>query len=410
LEATVKGHLVVTGIARVTEPVLVAVAWACLGAAGAPAGESQQRVPATHDLPALREGVRQARLRLRDLLVEYLLNTCDPGGEMSKHTVRNVLATRGLQRYIRLTHFNDRVPEELDFTENEGFFTGKTFDVFYRRSLYYETMKQTPEQTESWKLRGDFFLECLGWWPPEDTSRPPQGEQPFYLHQALDAPGYGVLPFQEEQGGALCHVVERPGVDRLWIDPGIGFALRGRLRFAGQPPALAAGYEMSDFREAAPGIWLPWRVREIVYRGPPRPGGDGPQVEHEVVGSVVRVQVNDVPEELFHFTPPPGTLIQDRDAHKTWQVPGGLSFLDDVVTLARARLDFYRAHRQDLGRGEDATARPWRTWAMDGVVMLLGLMNLASLVWIGGRLVAGRPGSAHGQGGAELPRAAPRCC
>jgi hypothetical protein len=394
----VKGHVVVTGIACATSPVLVAVTWGCLWAAcatAAPEGGGRQRIPATHDLPAIREGIRQARLRLRDLLVEYLFNYRLLNGQLSTSTSRTVLATRGPLRYIRLTHFDDRMPEELDITENEAFFTGKTYDVFYRRSRYYETLKENPERSRSGPLRGDLFLESLGWWPPEDTTRPPQGQHPFYLHQALDEPGYVVLPFQEEHGGALCHVVERPGVDRLWIDPEIGFALRGRLLFTGQSPRLVTRYELSDFRQAGPGIWVPWRLQRVAYKGVAQQGGEGPQVQHDDLCSVVRVQVNDVPEELFRFTPLPGTLIQDRDANKTWQVPGGLSFLDEVAAIARRRLDVYGAYNRDPSHRADAAACTWRAGAIAGLVVLLGLMNLAVLVRVGRRLLAPWPGPAH---------------
>jgi hypothetical protein len=424
LEGTVKGHLVVTGIARLAGPVLAAVAWACLGAAGvagAPEGAGPPGVPATYDLPALREGVRQARLRLRDLLAEYLFNTLGPGGELGWSTSRTVYATRGPLRYIRITHFDGLMPEELDITENEGFFTGTTFDVFYRRSGYYETLKQSPEQTTAWPLRGDYFIECLGWWPAEDTTRPPQVGGPFYLHKALDEPGYVVLPFQEERGGALCHVVELPGVDRLWIDPQTGFSLRGRLRFSGQPPVLVARYELSDFRQVGPGIWIPWRLRRTTYDSLVRQGEQGPRLNRDVVAAVERVQINDVPEELFRFTPPPGALVQDRDAHKTWQIPGGLSFLEDVTAVARRRLDVYQAHDLDTSRGVGAVASTWGTPALAGVVLFLGLLNLVCLAQIGRRLVAlrRRPADeqgargrseAQGSGGAELPRAAPGCC
>src|SRR5262249_22669872 len=135
---------------------------------------------------------------------------------------------------------------------------------------------------------------------------------------------YRVHPRQEQVAGAWCHVVEFPGVDKLWVDPAIGFAVRRREGSAGNPPALVARYELSDYRETAPGVWLPWKLRRVNYKiRPPSTQGD-PLPEADSVATVARVEVNQVDSDLFRFTPPPGTLVQDRDAGEMSQIPGGL--------------------------------------------------------------------------------------
>jgi hypothetical protein len=84
--------------------------------------------------------------------------------------------------------------------------------------------------------------------------------------------------------------------------------------------------------------------------------------------SIRRLEVNKVPDDLFRFAPPPGTLVQNRDTREVSQVPGGLSFLDDVVATAR----------RDAEGTPAGTQTPWwKSSALFGAVALLGV----ALAW-----------------------------
>lgn len=75
---------------------------------------------------------------------------------------------------------------------------------------------------------------------------------------------YRVRPQREDIDGAMCHVVERPGHGVLWIDAGHRFQVRRRTLFqkSGQP---LSEFRATDFRERAPGVWLPTRKLAVAY-------------------------------------------------------------------------------------------------------------------------------------------------
>src|SRR5262249_60825206 len=111
-----------------------------------------------------------------------------------------------------------------------------------------ETSKRNAQLHYTWKIRGAFFFDCLGWWPPDDDTKPPDKGHPFYLHVALAQKEYRVHPRQEQVAGAWCHVVEFPGVDKLWVDPAIGFSVRRRGGGARNPPGRGARLQPSEYR------------------------------------------------------------------------------------------------------------------------------------------------------------------
>jgi hypothetical protein len=328
--------------------------------------------PAVGPLEEVREGIARARAGIQSLLVEYTLTSLDPvTGNPGPVTSRHVIAARGALRFGRNVHSSESVPENLDLNRNELYFTGKTLDVFYPALGYYETSEENARLPYSWKVRGDFFFECLGWWPPQDRSRPPRSESPLYLHEALSNPGYRLHGGTHPVDGVPCRLLELAGADKLWVSPSEGYALRRREVYSAKAAQLATRYELSDHREVAPQVWVPWRVRRILYDVRKDRGTATPAVAMDTLGSVLRVEVNNVPERLFHFTPPPGTLVQNRDSGQTFQVPGGLPLLDSITAVARGRAARYaRLPRKGAARNEP-------TWA--GAALLVGVVGLAGM-------------------------------
>jgi hypothetical protein len=288
-----------------------------------------------YSLSAIRAGIAASRARLRSQQAEYVCIGRDPKtGELDPESIHNFVAARGVKRFHESGHFTANIPWELDPVRHKVYFTGRTLDLFYPILGLYETSERNAGLQYSWKVQREFFWECQGWWPPDDDTKPFTGQPPFFLHEVLAQKDARVRPYQEQADGAWCHVVEVPGVDELWLDPAVGFALRRRNWSGGEPGALFARYELSDYREAAPKVWMPWKIHRIVYDTRSPASGRRP-VLVDALATVLSVKVNDVPAEVFQFTPPPGTLVQDRDTGKMTQVPGGLSFLDEVIEYTR---------------------------------------------------------------------------
>jgi len=260
---------------------------------------------AVSSLDQIRQGVAESRSRLRSFLAEYVLTGSNPAtGQADPVSSCHLVAARGVQRYADNSHFTATFPRELDRNHHQVSFTGKSLDVFYPQFRYYETSQKNARLSYSWKVRGEFFLECAGWWPPDDDTKPSQGGRAFFLHEALVQPGYRVNPCQEQVDETWCHVVELPGVDKLWFDATCGWALRRREWYDPQSHALAARYELSHYREASPGIWIPWKLHRLVYAIRRARAGEPTPIELDLLATVVRAEANQVSEDLFRFTPP----------------------------------------------------------------------------------------------------------
>jgi hypothetical protein len=354
----------------------LAVTWVALcGGTGQLSAQGSASEPgAIYSVSEIRAAVAASRARLRSILAEYVATTRDPSTrDLQSNGSRCIEAASGCQRFIEIVHFGAGFPPELDPGYSKGYFTGKTLNVFFPSLRYCETQKGNDVVARAWKLRVNFLLECLGWWPPADETNPPKRDHPFFLHEALAENAFTVLPRQEEIDGHSCHVLLRLGVDKVWLDPAIGFAARRRELYAGKPSVLAILYELSDYREAAPGIWIPWSLRRVFYDTRHAAPASTPLIDKDTVCTMLRAEVNQVPLDQFDFAPPPGTLVQNRDTGEMIQVPGGLDFLDDVVGIARARADIY-ASRFD-SRNKGLNRHPWRGYVFLAALFLLTILD-----------------------------------
>lgn len=100
----------------------------------------------------------------------------------------------------------------------------------------------------------------------------PQFNQPFLpeiLEQFHDS--YNILGAMEKINGRECIVLNRPGVDKMWLAPSLGYALcRRELYWAGRgkDPLLQKVNENLDFQLQPDGIWLPQKQTVEIYADP----------------------------------------------------------------------------------------------------------------------------------------------
>jgi hypothetical protein len=124
---------------------------------------------------------------------------------------------------------------------------------------------------------------------------------------------YQVLSIPEEIDGALCWIVEWPGMDRIWVDPTRGFAVP-RRRYAWEPgkPCRFEFYN-KDYREVKPGLWLPETQVEDTYTSVV---ADRSSLWGKVAGrseyKLLAVEFDSVPENQFDVMLPAGTCVIDN--------------------------------------------------------------------------------------------------
>ena len=210
----------------------------------------------------IRREVDAGRGRLRSLSVEAITRShtaANPAGPTLE--TRHVLAAKGSPRYAEMAHRTPPLDWSEDIGYTRGYFTGKTFDALYVLNRYYETLRLAPDEFSSTKVRAEFCIECTGWWPPDDPTLPHGLDPSTLLHLALADPSCRVRSLIEDTHGVACVVAELADRDRLWLDPARGFVI---VRRETNGPVVRIRYENSDFHEAAPKVWLPWRVRRVV--------------------------------------------------------------------------------------------------------------------------------------------------
>jgi hypothetical protein len=351
---------------------------AVVGPAGAPAAAAPPA--ATLSLDQIRDGVDAARARIRSLEAETVSTLVEAEGKEHDHDhdhsaranfAGQRIAVLGKLRLVENRHWGPGLPADMDLNFHWVYCDGKTLDLYYPRTRYFETTRANANTDYSWKARGPFLVECLGWWPVDDPSEISERFRTILLHTALRQPDCRVLPEQEEVDGAWCHVVERPGQAKLWLDPAIGFAPRRKEYYAGRPELLTASIRLSDYREAAGGIWFPRKIERTIY-DPANPRfGQADGLLSKSVCEVTQFVPNQLDPGRFAFKPPPGTLIQDRDTGVTTQVPGGLELLDSISDTARRILG--------PGAGPGPPSKfPW-LYASVATAALVSIAALASL-------------------------------
>jgi hypothetical protein len=170
-----------------------------------------------------------------------------------------------------------------------------------------------------------------------------QRESAWYVPVALSlSTAYHVLPTLQKIDGFPCHVVTS-GPDTLWIDTEHGFSVRRRVWFQmtslSQPPVLAFIYVNKDIRPCTEEIWLPYACYRLDFGGTMEPANaQGVLTEVNTV-MAKEIRVNTVTDDLFELTFPPGTIVQDLVANKSYLVPHGEHLLDDAIARANPIID-----------------------------------------------------------------------
>jgi hypothetical protein len=115
--------------------------------------------------------------------------------------------------------------------------------------------------------------------------------------------GYQVRKELEDIDGAMCHVVERPGHDVLWIDAKHGFQVRRRtlLQKSGQP---LSEFRATDFRERAPGVWLPTRQIAVAYNFDSDPPEYRGRLRFVMTNTLSEARFGELPDDVFAVPEP----------------------------------------------------------------------------------------------------------
>lgn len=336
-----------------------------------------------YSLPEIVSGMEQFERQFRQLpswLVEYVherRNHHPPPGIQQKDTRWEVLnAKKGDWIYVHriAKHRRDRLVQTW-CVWRDGICTFRIFNnyqifpeihpaaweyLFYTDTLFLDMHPRT-------RYKAGFLDRLLG------GVSPSQKLSRIMLPESIkkQAKEVRLRPQLETIDGHQCVVVEIPEKDILWLDPQIGFLCRRRQVYQ-KPGVLFAEYRNMEFKQWLPGLWLP--LKQVVVRynldsDPPEYHGKVRYVERNYV---MRIQLGNVPDELFVVPVPESGLIYDHIRGVQYRkYPAGTKPKDALnmsITLAR----------DEAG----VTARMWSRpivyivcWSMIGIAGVLLLVS-----------------------------------
>ncbi len=163
--------------------------------------------------------------------------------------------------------------------------------------------------------------------------------EPYQLDQIFTTGQYRLLGEESVQGVA-CAVLERPGLDKLWLAVGMGYVIVRRDWCWTVNGPIKRRITNREFRQMGPGIWIPGQVEMEVFGHP----SSNPNRRVGVLRlHVVEAEV-DVADTWFEPHFPDGTAITDTISGEVYvQGEPAESALDAVSErLVRYRGDFVR--------------------------------------------------------------------
>ena len=115
------------------------------------------------------------------------------------------------------------------------------------------------------QLELELIFRALCWWPYANWSPPEFHRRPWSMSALLRGGAYGLRPQKEPVGSRPCYVLEVKDTDVIWVDCERPRCVLRRDIYNLVTRSVASRFEMSDYRDAGNGIWLPGRLRNLQF-------------------------------------------------------------------------------------------------------------------------------------------------
>lgn len=144
-------------------------------------------------------------------------------------------------------------------------------------------------------------------------------QHPAFLRE--NSSEYVVVPGVHEIGGESCVLLEWSGMDKMWLDPNLGYALRRRVYHWVEDGPRKLDIQNEDFEEISPGLYLPRRQIVRKYANmPSERQAIWDKVTAELGYTAAKITLGEeLPNEPFEL--PAGALVIDMVREETYRVP-----------------------------------------------------------------------------------------
>jgi hypothetical protein len=156
-----------------------------------------------------------------------------------------------------------------------------------------------------YKIRAPIVGEVFGTMSPSEAHFEMLPREVRY-----DRSEYQIRAAREVVNGHECYVLEWPGKDVIWVDGTRGFVVVKRVRYqADGVPSYTV--ENSDFREPAPGLWVPTKQKRVLYNdiNTSYIGGKIFRVE---TNTVKAIKIGALPDSYFSPTDVQRVTVDDQ--------------------------------------------------------------------------------------------------
>jgi hypothetical protein len=313
-------------LATITSLLLLAAAKGATALAVPPAAEL--------DAPRLREALLRAQQRIESFRVVYESDDYDDDTTPAGYMLHRVVVCQAPNLLFHWTaHGHDKLAWEDDHGQQIARIRdGNVLNEYPVNRSYYEAQLDLKGDGLPGTLPHEFLFSTVGFWP-FTTIKPPQLDgEPFVLVDVARSEQYdSVLPHLQQVEGRWCHVLERKGKDRLWLDVNRGCALMARETCAPTTGRLGQRIELGGHREVASGIWFPKWIRNIQYDHGASDSRRQMRVWKNARHDILEVTINEVDDSVFTWSPPTGALRIFDDAPSVQTRAGGLEHLDHLT-------------------------------------------------------------------------------
>ena len=341
---------------------------------------------ATLTAPELRAALGKAQDAIQSIYVVYTSDDYDESRFPEGQYLHRTVAAKAPDSLLHMTaHGNATLPWPDDPTQQRTRVrNGHLFNEYPLNRSYLEADVDLKKDGLPGTLPQEFLFIATGVWPLTSVKppRPVSPADPYVLREVASSEAYNqVRPRLESVNGRWCHVLERPGKDRLWIDVERGCALMARETHASTTGRLAQRIELGGHREVRPGIWFPMEMTNIRYDHDASGEEKQRRVWKNAKHDVLEVHINDVDDSVFVWEPSPGALRLPDDAPPVQAKPGGIEHVATIASWVQ------RYHR--LSTPPSSKVSPVVVWG----AVLVGLLIVFLPPW------PGRLSSNSGRGG-----------
>lgn len=314
------------------------------------------RMPASQSLEGLRRKLLETQGIIHSIALKYHSMPEEPNGAYLNRIV--VAKEPNSLRYELWHGIADVMPWIDDPKAQIDYVNADRWVAYFPFQRKYFDGVLRPNDPLPGTLREAFFFMATGLWPLPQRPSLRQLGHPCALRDVAMSDKYRSLRSHQEQiGGSWCHVLENPGVDRLWIDVERGCSLVAR-ELLDEKGVLVLRYDLRDHRETAPGIWIPTIIVRTEYGNRSNSSAENERIERHYQITLNEVEVNGVKDEVFFFQPGLGCL-HVKDHTSTQVVPGGEELMDEWVRWNQRYLSKPRA-----------TSGGHRVWIAVSVIVL----------------------------------------